>query len=337
MEEPEDFWVGNYKRIYVAASNNLDLLEQATSGGFVTQLITYLLNKDMYETAFLVDTFNYEDAVQTKIYKKNMNFEKTSKSRYIPVLHSESIKYILENPNEKVVFVGTSCFLHGLLNVIKTNNLNRDNYFLIGLFCDRTLNYNIFNYFSCHRLCKEKLNKLFFRTKKAGGKFGNMRLEYYSGNYVDLDAQERIQVKDYFELEGCMYCLDKLNQFADVSVGDNYTNEQNFDNGSNSLIFRTPKSIFVWQEIQKQFNWTETKIDKIIESQHINLRKKNLAYMTLKKMDALIPPNIKKPSAKLYSKEYRRILKRLRLGEKGRFKQIVFKLRISKIRKRIFG
>ncbi|MBQ3451578.1 MAG: Coenzyme F420 hydrogenase/dehydrogenase, beta subunit C-terminal domain, partial [Selenomonadaceae bacterium] len=65
---------------------------------------------------------------------------------------------MLENRDKKLILVGTSCFIQGILNVIAHFKLNRRNYFLAGLFCDKTMNYNVWNYFK-----NFGADKLFFR------------------------------------------------------------------------------------------------------------------------------------------------------------------------------
>ncbi len=50
-----------------------------------------------------------------------------------------------------------------------------------------------------------------------------------------------MRVKEIFQLKRCIYCCDKLNQFADISLGDDYVNHKGSMqvNGRNLVVLRT--------------------------------------------------------------------------------------------------
>lgn len=324
--EPEDFWFGNYCKILSMQSKNDAILKNATSGGVVTQLVKNLLDCGDYDCAFLVDTYNYSKQVHTKKFESSDDILKSTKSRYIPVAQTEAIAYALKNRDKRIIFVGTSCFVHGLINVCRNFSLDRDHYFIIGLFCDRTMHYGIYDYFNQHPKCKGALDNLLFRTKEAGGWPGNMRLTFHeNGGFVDLNSTERKEVKDYFQLERCFYCLDKLNQFADISVGDDYTTAKSDKRGRSAVIIRTEQGEKIIENMASDFHTvtlTQTDLEK---SQKLNLRKKNLEFIAAKKLTPKIPQKV---ISKLEENEidsgceYQDRIRKLKLGEVCDYRQI---------------
>ena len=104
-----------------------------------------------YDAAFMLDTYDYHRQLYTSpIFKDTfINWDNSSfqKSRYLPVSHEKAVCYIKEDEDKKAIFIGTSCAIRGLQNVISSLNRSVNNYLFIGLFCDRVFNYNIVNYY----------------------------------------------------------------------------------------------------------------------------------------------------------------------------------------------
>ncbi len=279
---PNNKFVGGFLETYSAYSKDTELLKTSTSGGCVTEVIKYGLASGMYEAAFCVETSAYDQMVNSKCIMHEEELGSTMKSRYVPIAHTAAISYIINNPEKKIIFVGTSCAIHGLLNVIREYGLNRKNYLLLGLFCDRTLNYNVVDYFS-KEYCNGQLETMYFRDKGKEGWPGNLTFYMKDGNKKRVSSSARTDVKDYFQLSGCLYCYDKLNQFADISFGDDYGNKEQSKacNGRNSVIVRTNLGREIWENVSSNINVELQTIEEIEKAQSIYLKKKNNTYTIL--------------------------------------------------------
>lgn len=278
------FWFGKYRAIYSAWTKDEKRRNNAVSGGVVTELVFNLLENGEYESAFLIGTHEYlKDAVCTKRFTKKETLENTQKSRYLPVSQEKAVSYMLLHRDEKLVLVGTGCFVEGIMNVISTYQLDRKNYFIIGLFCDKTMSFHVLDYFNKHSALKGKaLKTLFFRTKEVGGWPGGVMMETESDEVVKLSNTERMKAKDYFQPERCMYCLDKLNMFADISVGDNYTGKDSDSKGSNSVIIRTEQAEMIWEKYKHSFEYELSSEEAVRKSQHLKNRMDNYRYAVIK-------------------------------------------------------
>lgn len=331
--EPKNFWIGNYIHILSMQTQNREILRSATSGGVVTQIVKNLLDKGEYDCAFLVNTHNFKHLVSTEIFEKTDDILKSTKSRYIPVAQNKAVAYALKHREKRIIFVGTSCAVHGIINVIRELTLNRDNYLILGLFCDRTMHYGIYDYFNQHPKCDGKLSELVFRTKESGGWPGKMRFILSNGESVDLKASERMLVKDYFQMERCLYCLDKLNQFADISIGDDYAVDKNDKYGRSAVIIRNHKAERIIESMKGCFHSFAISEEALVKAQKLYMRQKNLCFIFCKKLKVYVPQKVIKvieEQNKDFEVEYQDRISKIKIGEQCSYKTIRSKIPTKK-------
>lgn len=275
-----------------AWSRSPEIRHVSASGGVVSTLIQHLLEDGVYDVAFLVDSYDYHRQLSTKpVIMQNVRDMFSSsypKSRYLPVSHENAIAYAKCNQTKRIIYVGTSCAIRGFLSAVEQLHLSRENYLLIGLFCDRVFNYNVVDYYQQSDFCGGKeLEKLHFKNKESGGWPGNMKFFFSDGSTIYQDKSERAKVKDYFMPECCLYCIDKLNVCADISLGDNYTQQNSSSLGSNSVIIRTEIGLAAWQRTAFLLESIEVSVKQIMEAQYIDWRLNNLCYGKLKEWEIL--------------------------------------------------
>lgn len=324
---------------FSACAKDSKLLKNASSGGIITAMIQKLLRDGQYDKAFLVFDYNYDNQVKTEAVRKGDNLKKTQQSRYVPVSQEKAVKYILENPLERIIFVGTGCAVHGLCNALKAAGRGRENILMFGLFCDQTMTYSIYEYMKNLKPWNSPVQSVHFRDKRAGGWPGNLRIEFRNGTHVHLNARERMLVKDFCRQKRCLYCMDKLNAEADLSVGDNYTKKDSTDKGSGSLIIRTNAGRKAWELCRDEFHVFPADYRDIKESQHLEKKfasqwKNNLIYAEGhggRSVESGLPCDLALPEAigqevgKKDRKLHNRQLSDLELGERKAYRQIRMK------------
>lgn len=275
---------GQAMQCFNAWSKDPEVRHNAASGGVVSTLIGTLLTAGAYDVAFCVDSYDYRKQLTTHGYTAETfcSMHNTPKSRYLPVSHEETIAYIKNNRDDRVIIVGTPCALRGFEAVFQKLRLNREQYLLIGLFCDRVFNYNLLSYFEDTFCDGKRLSALHFKNKESGGWPGNMKFFPEQGKPFYVSKDERQKVKDYFMPERCLYCVDKLNVCADISLGDNYTGQNSSELGSNSAILRTQRGINAWEIAQKDLAVCPIDLCEIQKAQDLNWRLNNLYCGDLK-------------------------------------------------------
>lgn len=285
--KPLDALTGLYLELYNAWSKKPELRHVSASGGVVSTMIETLLNDGCYDVAFCVDSYQYEEQLVTKPIAKEdiqngIEKNKTPKSRYLPISHENAVSYMKQNRDAKVILVGTSCAVRGMLKVINKLKLKREQYLLIGLFCDKVFNYNVYNYFQNTFGKERQLQEFHFKNKESGGWPGNMKFMFQDGTFMYQDKVEREKVKEYFMPERCLYCIDKLNTCADISLGDNYTGQDSSSLGSNSVIIRTEIGQKAWQHACGTIEYHPVNIEAIHKAQYVTGRLNNLYFAELK-------------------------------------------------------
>ena len=275
-----------------AWSRSADVRHIAASGGVISTLIRQLLEEGSYDIAFLVDSYDYHQQLSTKPVTvqelKDPVSSNYPKSRYLPVSHENAIAYVKKNRTKKIIFIGTSCAVRGFESAVEKLHLSRENYLVIGLFCDRVFNYNIMEYYQQPVFCGDKsLDNLHFKNKESGGWPGNMKFFFSDGSTAYQDKSERTKVKDYFMPERCLYCIDKLNVCADISMGDNYTQQDSSSLGSNSVIVRSERGLAAWKKAVSLIESREISVEQIMEAQYVDWRLNNLCYGKLKEQEIL--------------------------------------------------
>lgn len=277
---------GNNRYTCNAWSCNSKIRHKSASGGVVTTLIRFLILNGLYDVSFQVKGYDYSCQLKTELVDadalcNDRDFSVFPKSRYLPVSHEDLICYIKNNRTKKVIVVGTPCAIQGIVKVIDQFKLNRDNYFLIGLFCDKVFTYNVYDYFCRHFGEGKKVAGIHFKNKDNGGWPGNMKFIFQDGTSSFQNISERMKVKYYFVPERCHYCIDKLNINADISLGDNYTQIESTKLGSNSVVIRTERALNIWHLFEKQIEQIPIEYDDVLRAQDVTWRLNNLQYARL--------------------------------------------------------
>lgn len=320
---PKNKMGGNALSCYSAFTKDKTQLKCSTSGGCVSSIVKWLLQGKRYDAAFLVNANSFDKQVKVDKVERACKVIDSSKSKYVPVAQTPAVKFAIDNPSKKIIFIGTPCHIHGIINVINHFKLKRENYLLLGLFCDRTMSYDIWDFFN-DQYADGNLSKLYFRDKDNGGWPGNLTC-IINGKITKMPSYIRTSVKDYFQLETCLYCYDKLNQFADISFGDDYAKrEMSYKvDGMNSVIVRTNLGQSIWNECKMLFSFESEDLGEIIESQHLNDKTSNVTYNKLH--CSIIEKNtgFREISPKYDAvKNYEKRLHKIRIGKNRNFNSI---------------
>ncbi len=272
---------GEVRKVYTAWLKDEAMLKQCVSGGCATALITGLLTREIYKKAFLVDSWHIDEKLTARQADAGFSYGRTAGSRYTPVSQEEAVLYIRKNRNDKVIMVGTACALNGILKVIEEEKLNRDHYLLIGLFCDKTLNRHMFTYFN--HIAEGELSELYYRSKEKKNWPGNVRLVFRDGGGQFMPAARRMEVKEYMQLQRCLYCYDKLNESCDLALGDNYTKKDAWPSGSNSVIIRTGRGEEAFEYVRELLEVKEALYEDVYRSQRMDERRQQLQFAAILK------------------------------------------------------
>ena len=237
FDKPELF-TEEERLCYTAYSKNERFRREGTSGGVVSTIIYELLLKGIYKKAYVLDyeVFDGKQGIIRPIECPD-DVLKSAKSKYIPASIAEVVKDIFNGSIDKSIIVATPCQMLAIKESLKLNRKNEKDILFIGLFCDKTLNYNIYGYY---RERFGEYDSLHFRDK-IGNDWPGDTVLYKDGKTTVIDKRVRMSLKPYFQLNRCRFCFDKLNQLADISCGDCYIKGEESKDGKSSIIIWTQK------------------------------------------------------------------------------------------------
>ena len=322
---------------YTAFSKNLNIRKKSASGGLVTTLIIELIKNKEFEKAFVLSTdLSNNKPARIEATNKISKILESAKSKYVPASVYNVIKAFKKNKDLKCIIVGTPCQFYGIKKFLATNKISEKNILFLGLFCDKTLNFNIIKYFKeNYAKSNEKIVKFDFRTKDKNGWPGNSKICFDSDRKIIIDRKIRIQLKKFFQLNRCLLCVDKLNRKADISFGDCYLENEDSYYGKSSVIVRTQKGKTIFDRYLYLFTLKKESLKKIEVSQKVLDRIKNLEYAKIFIKKHNIYNNLNYKIDNKIEKKLEQLQKYIKWGKDYNVKKIKLFLFLLKFKKKL--
>ncbi len=220
---PENVILGPIIKSYVGYTSNKEVLNVSQSGGFVSELLIYGIEKQLFDGA-VVTAWDEKDPFKPIVYIAKTKDEvlKAVGSKYNPIPVAAIVEELIKLEG-RYVFVGTSCQIHGMRKAEEqVKGLSEKIFLYLGLHCLKVFNYYYHDQI-LHKINEKKENiKYFrFRDKQWRGWPCDMRLITKKNKIIDLTGEfSRLQARSYFSNWRCYLCFDKFNQFSDISCGD---------------------------------------------------------------------------------------------------------------------
>ncbi len=228
---------------YTGFAKDLKIRKKSTSGGLITAIITKLIKEKEFATAFVLKQSTLEDKPpRLQPVSQQKDILAAAGSKYFPSSVYQIIKKLQKKDKKKYIIVGTPCQFLGIRKFINYFKTPQEHLLFLGLFCDKNLNFNFLKYLEKnYKKGKEKLSQIEFRSKEKNGWPGGLKLTFNSGRKLFIDREVRIFLKQFFQLNRCFFCFDKLNRLSDISFGDCYVKTKANCLGVSSIIVRTKK------------------------------------------------------------------------------------------------
>ena len=240
---PSNPFVGQIEKSLAGYSTDDDIYNNSQSGGIVTAVLANQLRAGKIDGVIQVKMASGKlPRAQAFIAKSAEELKGGQKSKYCPVPILTLFKE-LNKCEGKYAFVGTACQLHGLLNILERYPKYKARLaFSIGLFCDRVMTYKAVDYLLKRSHIQGSIEDFAFRDKSISPYPGDVMLKNDRGEIRTLPSKKRIWIKDLLTPLRCRLCFDKLNVFADISVGDPHGIESlHKTNGESLVLIRTSK------------------------------------------------------------------------------------------------
>ena len=280
-KESNNVLIGTYLNCYVGHSTDYNIRYNSTSGGLVTQLLIFALEKGLIDGA-LVTRMKKDAPLEPEpfIARSKEDIIEASKSKYCPVSANVALKEIMKSEEgEQFAVVGLPCHIHGIRKAEQINKKLKEKIVLhLGLFCNHTPSFwgtdillNRLN------VKKEDVIRLDYRGE---GRPGSMK--------ICLKDKELL-LSDYWSFIGsyfffpnrCLMCSDDVCELSDISFGDAWLPEFSDDKIGKSMIIsrtRMGEKLLRAMELGNVVELNKIDAKKVVQSQAAMLyfKKKNL-------------------------------------------------------------
>ncbi len=251
---------GFFTKPYIGKTTDENILEKASSGGVVTQLLDSLLNENIIQGA-IVTTSCYDKPWKAEpiLARKSDEILKSAQSKY-SVSPVNSLLKELENLDGKIAYVGLPCHIHGLKKAISLKSKLKDKiYIIIGLLCSTNIEeISTKDMLWASKIKEQDVKKIEFRKGDWPGKTG---VKVKNGTQKELHHLSHkegafVFLMRLYPCNRCLYCIDASSEFADISVGDPWIKDERgsykYSGGWSLVIERTNKGKEVLSHIKSK-------------------------------------------------------------------------------------
>lgn len=214
-----DIRLGRTYGRYAAYSNDSEVLRNASSGGVMSQIGIYLLERNIVDRV-LTTAFTYDGEPRTvaRLASSRGDILRSQGSKYCPVDLAEAIRDIRDGPY-RVAIIGTPCQIAGIRNIQKHDrSFNSKIVFTIGNFCGGIKSYRNIALLAERRGIEP--SKISFFRFRGNGQPGSMRIEEESGKTADVPYPQYVGLNGISKHLRCHLCVDATGELADFACGD---------------------------------------------------------------------------------------------------------------------
>lgn len=215
---------GYTENLFVAHPVNEGIRSAGSSGGLVTGLLVYLLEKGEIDGALVV-AMDQEHPYRTRgvLATTVEEIRDAAQSKYCITPSMEVLQFLRKKKEGRYAVVALPCQIHGLRKLEQVDpKLAGKISHIFGLYCNCNLNPN--GHIEAMQVCDIKLDDVARFDFRGGGWPGGFFVTKKDGSKVPLHS---INIKNVmnvmfrlFGSERCYCCTDALAEYADLSFGD---------------------------------------------------------------------------------------------------------------------
>ena len=219
---PKDPFAGVALDSWVGKATDPEVFGSSQSGGVVTALLMDALESGLIAAAAVVEMkAGTPPRPHAVLARGKDELVRAQRSKYSPVPLLKLLKD-LDKIDGRVAFVGTSCHIHALRNVLEARPSSREKIaFTIGLVCAQVMTHAAVEHLSrTASVAPSRAWQMYWRDKTVSGYPGDVHFVSDDGSQRVLSRKARMAAKEWFTPARCRLCFDKMNVLSDITVGD---------------------------------------------------------------------------------------------------------------------
>jgi coenzyme F420 hydrogenase subunit beta len=213
-------FIGPYRQIGIGFAVNPVTRKQGASGGVISAVLIWLLEKKLIDGAVVLGMSKTEPwLTQAFIATTKEQILEAAQSKYI-ISSVNDILPEIEKFDGKLAYVGLPGQIQSIRKLQRMKHPSvRNIEYIFGPFYGNTLHFSSVTSFlrSYKASDYREIEKLYFRH---GEWPGNMRIEMKGGRVIELKKFHANYLIPFHILRNSLYCTDLTNEFTDLSGGD---------------------------------------------------------------------------------------------------------------------
>lgn len=219
-QQPANMLLGQFKNLFVGHASEGGVRSRGASGGVVTAVLCYLLDKGEIDGAVVLGMDEGEPwKARVRIARTAEEIQTAAQSKYSlsPV---NTIFRELEKLEGRFAYVGLPCQVHSLrkLQAVGHPAACKISY-VIGSYCGTILQFDAVRSFLRNNGVDD-VSDVVDLQYRAGKWPGQMQVTLKSGEVIALKKFYANYLIPFFMVDRCKLCTDLANEFADIACGD---------------------------------------------------------------------------------------------------------------------
>lgn len=237
--------MGIFNAAYAGYALDGNVRGGGSSGGVVTQLLIYLLEKKIIDGA-IVTTADPDSPLESKaiIARTKEDLLRSMQSRYTIVPVNQLFSTIRELEG-KYALVGLPCHIHGFRKLANIDHVFKEKICLVlGIFCSQNLEQEATT--DLQKISGIQRNEIQNFEYRGGDWPGAIRIKLKNGkvknlHYSNFKDGAINYLSRLYGAKRCLYCIDGSAEFSDISFADPWVQDEKGDwkfKGGWTLIFQ---------------------------------------------------------------------------------------------------
>lgn len=283
-----------------------EVLANASSGGIITQLLVYLIEKKIVDYVSVTQFFCDKEGVHTRTFLTNKKEEilKAQGSKYCPV-NFDGLLEELHTREGRVAVMATPCVIAGLRAIEQQPDyLKAEIKLHIANFCGGYKSFrNIRRLAEIHKVDYHNLRDFRFRGE---GQPGSLRFVEKSGKTASTPYPLYVGLNGYSKMLRCHLCPDATGELADIACGDAWIPRFKNDPATWSMVIcRNKVTADIMEQMAKEGLIVTERVthEEVEQSQRQNLASKKTRQLARMKLYARLGYAIPNFNSQGYSLE----------------------------------
>ena len=218
--QPANMLLGNFENLFVGHAAEGEVRRRGASGGIITAVLCYLLEKAEIDGAIVLGMEEGEPwKAKVQIARTPEEIQNAAQSKYSlsPV---NTIFRELEQVEGRFAYVGLPCQVHSLRKLQAAGHPATAKITLvIGSYCGTILQFDAVRSFLRNNGVRD-IAQVADLQYRAGEWPGQMQVTLKSGDVIALKKFYANYLIPFFMADRCKLCTDLANEFADIACGD---------------------------------------------------------------------------------------------------------------------